>query len=265
LAAQQKIAYYELDVTKELTDTSWLSALSINKARALQVLPLGHREDGKLVIACGETALTGINVALQEMFGTEIYLVVARPSHIFELLERLEKKLEDSKEKSNYAAFLKEHSVEPNERLSESEIEQFTKSYLKGKLDTLLFVKAMGLVPQNVIAQISDPEAVISYLTSKNLITGEMTNLLTALHRIIKKQDVKMKQDKVMPTLIELLKEAYYLTPEAADWINSETATKKRPLTELLESNYLVSRPTIEHADMILDAFKKLVNRAKIY
>lgn len=265
LAAQQKIAYYELDVTKELTDTSWLTVMSINKARALQVLPLGRREDGKMVIACGETALTGIAEALQEMFGREIYIVAARPSHIYELLEKLEKKLEDTKEKSSYAEFIKEHKVEPYERLSDSEMEQFTKAYFRGKLETSIFLKAMGLIPSNVLSQAPDQESIISYLTSRNMMNGEITNLVTALSRIIKKQDTKSRQDKLMPTLLELLKEAYYITPEAADWVNGEANSKRKPLTELLDSNYLVSRPSIETANLILDAIKKLVNRAKIY
>ncbi len=265
LAAQQKIAYYELDMTKELTDTSWISVMSVSKARALQVLPLGRREDGKLVIACGETALSGISVALQEMFGPEIYIVAARPCHIFELLERLETKLEDAKQKSGYAEFLKEHKLEPYERLSESELEHLTKAYLKGKLETSLFIKATGFVNSNTLSQAPDQEAIISYLTSKNLISGEITNLVTALNRIIKKQDSKTRQNKVIPSLLEILKEAYYITPEAADWINNEVAVQKRPLKELLCNNYLVSLPSIENAEIMLDTLKKLVNKAKIY
>jgi len=265
LAVQQKMAYYELDTKMELQDTSWLSIMSTSKARALQVLPLGRRDDGKLVIACGESAWSGIATALQEIFGPNIYIVAARPSHIYDILERIEEKEETDKIKNSFAELLKERKVEPYERLSAEEAEQFGKSYLKGKLDIYLFIKAFGLANQNLLAQIPDKEAIISWLTSKNILSGEITNMIIALSKVIKKQDAKARQDKVMPSMLDLLMEAHYITSEAVDWINIEVKEKKKPLNELLVSNYLVAQETIEHADIVINALKKITVRAKIF
>lgn len=265
LAAQQKIAYYELDPRMEITDTGWLATMSINKARALQVLPIGSRDDGKLVIACGESALTGITTALQEMFGTEIYIVAARPSHIYEILERIENKIQEEKEKDSYAELLKQHKVEPYERLSENEYVQFMSSYFKGKLDTALFIKAIGLLSPIHLAQAQDQEALINLITSKNLISGEIMNLINALSKLVKKLDTESRQNKTIPELLDMLREAYYITNEAADWICKEAEKQKKPLGQMLESNLLVSGQTIESTLMVQDTLKKLLYKAKIY
>lgn len=265
LAAQQKMSYYELDTKLELSDISWLSSMSLGKARALQALPLGRREDGKWVIACGESAWSGIAGALQEIFGPEIYLVASRPSHIYDLLEKLEQKLNADKNMNSFNEFIKERKLEAYERLSEEEADQFLKAYLKGKLDIYLFIKALGLANQYVLSQITDRETVISWLSSKNLISGEMTNMIIALNKLVKKQDAKMRQEKVMPSLTDLLKEARYISSEAADWVNKAVVEKKKPLNTMLATNYLASKETIDNANFVIDALKKLTVRAKIF
>ncbi|HWT76770.1 MAG TPA: DUF5305 family protein [Mobilitalea sp.] len=265
LAAQQKMAYYELDAKMEPADTSWLSVLSINKARALQVLPLGHRSDGKLVIACGESAWAGIHEAIKEIFGPDIYIVASPPSRIYEILEILDDKIKSEKIKNSFAELLKEHKLEPYERLSEEETEQFVKSYQKGKLDIYLLIKSLGVTNSVILSQTQDKDAVLGLLTSKNQMNGETANLIMALNKVIKKQEAKDRQDKVMPGLLELLKEAYYITADAAEWVNKEVAASKKSFREVLESNYLVSKETIEQAASIIEALKKLTVRAKVY
>jgi hypothetical protein len=265
LAAQQRIAYYELDAKMEITDTGWLGAMSVNKARALQVLPVGRREDGKLVIACGESALTGITTALQEMFGKDIYIVAVRPSRIYEILERIEIKIQEEKEKDSYAELLKQRGVEPYERLSENEYIQFMNSYFAGKLDMPLFIKAIGLVSPIHFAEARDQESLIGLITSKNLISGEIMNLINSLRKLVKKLDASARQNKVIPELLDMLKEAYYITDEAADWISKEAEKQKKPLGQMMENNYLVSGQTIGNALMVLGTLKKTLYKAKIY
>ena len=89
--------------------------------------------------------------------------------------------------------------------------------------------------------------------------------MIIALSKVIKKQDAKARQDKVMPSMLDLLMEAHYITSEAVDWINIEVKEKKKPLNELLVSNYLVAQETIEHADIVINALKKITVRAKIF
>ncbi len=265
LAAQRKFPYYELEADMKLDDTSWLEIMNINKARALQALPLGKRTDGRLVIACGETAMTGIEEALKEMFGEKIYMVAAKPSRIYELLEHIEAKERDLKNAGSFMELLRAHKLEPYERLSANEGEQFVSTYLKGRLDIPLFIKASGLVSSNVLTLVPDPEGMLGYLNSKKYISGEITNLVLALSRIVKRQDVRLKKDKVMPSILDLLKEAYYINSDTSEWISTEGLVKKKPLAELLEENFLVSKQTVENAGMVLDTVKKLVHKSVIF
>ena len=265
LASQRNLPYYELDADSQVTDTSWLGIMNINKARALQVLPLGKRTDGRLVVACGETAMTGIEEALKEMFGKEIYIVATRPSRIYELLERIETKELELKNTGSFMELLKSQKLEPYERLSESEGEQFVNTYLKGRLEIPLFIKASGLVNASILSFITDSESTLSYLGSKNYISGEITNMILALARIVKRQDIRFKQDKVMPSVLDLLKEAYYINEDTAEWISTESLVNKKPFPVLLEENFLVSKQTIDNATMILYTLKKLVHKSVIF
>ncbi|HHV12632.1 MAG TPA: hypothetical protein GXX75_20360 [Clostridiales bacterium] len=265
IASQYKLPYYELDADMEIADTSWLGIMNVNMARALQALPLGKRTDGRLVIACGETAMAGIEKALKEMFGEEIYIVAAKPSRIYELLEHIEVKERNLKNAGSFQELLNARKLEPYERLSADEGEQFVSTYLKGRLDIPLFMKASGLVSPNILTSVPDPEGMLGYLNSKNYINGEMTNLVLALSRIVKRQDLRLKQDKVMPSILDLLKEAYYINSDTTEWVLTENLIKKKPIAELLEENFLVSKQTIGNAELVLDIFKKLANKSVIF
>lgn len=265
LAAQQKIAYYELNPDMDISDISWLDVMSINKARALQVLPIGNREDGKLVIACGESAMTGIRTALEEIFGNDIYMVAARPSHIFEILEKIENKIQDEKEKDSFSELMKQRGIEPQEHLTADEGQHFISSYQKGKLDIALFLKAAGFVSPINFSQVPDKDTVTSWLTGKNLVSGEYLNLISALSKLIKKQEQKARQDKIIPELLELLKEACYITEEAAEWVVKEAGDGKSSTIELLGINYLVSAQTISNAIQVLDIHRKLLKRVIVF
>ncbi len=262
LAAQQNISYYELDTKSEITDTSWLANMSLNKARVLQALPLGARVDGKMVVACGETAKAGITLALKEALGTDIYVVAARPSHIYEILDRIEKQEMD---KNGFTQLLKERKTEPYERLSDKEWEAFSMDYLKGKLNMSLFIKATGLIDAFQYSRIPSPELAIGWLTGKCLINGQVASLITTLDHIIAKQEKTQRQQKTIPELLELMKEAYYLSDDGAKWINNEHQQTDLPVKQLLECNFMVASETIEYAEMILATLKSLLNKAKIF
>ncbi len=265
LAAQQNIPYYELDEKMEFEDTSWVSSLSINKARGLQVLPLGKRADGRYVVACGESAWAGIRYALEDIFGLDLYIVAARPSRIFDILDKLEQKIQADKIKNSYGELLKDRSLEPYERITGEELELFEKTYRKGKLDNYLFIKAMGLTSPSLLAQVPDKESTISWLSSRSQIDGEVANLILAMNKIIKRMANKERQDKQLPDLLGLLEEACYITPDTADWVSYEMREQSRDLRELLVCNYLVSSRTLEHAGDTLRTLKKLINRVVIY
>ncbi len=262
LAAQQNISYYELDTKRDFTDTSWIANMSLNKARVLQALPLGTRVDGKMVVACGETAKAGITLALKEALGTDIYVVAARPSHIYEILDKIEKQ---EKEKKGIGQFLREHKTEAYERLSDRECETFTAAYYNGKIEMDLFIKAAGLIDTFQYSKIPSSEQTIGWLTGKGLINGQVASLISTLNHMVASQDRAIRQKKVIPELVELLKKAYYLSNEGANWITNEQQQTGLPMKQLLENNFLVAAETIEYAEMILETLKSLINKAKIF
>lgn len=262
LAAQHNIAYYELDPNKEITDTSWISKLGLHKAQTLQVLPLGYRKDNLLVVACGETAKTGISIALAEMLETEVYVVAACPSYIFQVLEKLEN---NEKSKRKYSEHKWDRRVEAYERISSKEWEQFMTTYHKGRIDAFLFLKASGFVDASAISQAPDNETIINWLIGKNLYNPQIINLFKTLDKLVKKQDYTSKQEKIVPDLLDLLESAYYITEEAADWIFNESEEQDIPIDQLLVSNYLVAAETVEYALIMIATLKSIISKPKIF
>ncbi len=262
LAAQQKVAYYELDSRKEYKDTSWIAKMSINKARALQVLPLGYRSDGMLVIACGDITKSGVTMVLREIFGEEIYIIAARPFKIYEILDKI-----DLQEKANngFTLLRREHRLEAYERLSEREWEQFTSSYYAGRMETGLFIKASGLVDPLQLVQIPNKDMAVSWLMGKGCINGQIANLIKTLERISARQDRNLRSSKVIPDLMELLSEAHYITRDEADWAVKKSKQVGWPLRQILVEDYMVAADTVEYAALVLDTMKSIVHKAKIY
>jgi hypothetical protein len=262
LAAQQNMAYYEINTEKEYTDTSWLSKMSVNKAKALQILPIGTRVDQKMVIACGETVKPGITTALKEAFGSDIFLVTSRPTKIYEVLDKL---AVDEKLKSGYAQLRRERKTEAYERLSEKEWEQFIAEYQIGKINDYLFIKSIGLVDQMQLSKVPNPDIVIGWLTGKGLINGQITNLIKTLEKMITRMDKGSRQQKKLPELLELLREACYLTEDSMNWVMNESKTTGVAVKPILESNYMVSSETIEYAELILSSLKSLISKPKVF
>jgi hypothetical protein len=165
--------------------------------------------DGKMVVACGETAKAGITLALKEALSTDIYVVAARPSHIYEILDKIEK---HEMEKNGLDQILKEHKTEANERLDDKEWETFMSAYNNGKIDIALFIKATGLIDDFQYSTIPSAEYTIGWLTGKSLINGQVASLITTLDQMIANQDKESRQKGVIPELIVLLQKAYYLS-----------------------------------------------------
>jgi hypothetical protein len=262
LAAQQKIAYYELDSKKEYKDIAWTSKMNVNKAKALQVLPLGYRSDGKLVIACGDAAKPGVCAALNEMFGEEIYTVSARPSKIYEILNKIDNSIKDY---SGYAQLLKERKTEAYERLNDKEWEQFTRNYYLGKIDTYLFMKASGLVEPLQLAQVPSKEIIISWLIGKGMINGQIANLIKSFERLNSKQDKEARQNKVLPELVDLLKEAHYINEEEANWAEQKAEQVGWSINQILVDDYLVAQDTMDYAMLVHNSIKSIIRKPKVY
>ncbi len=260
LAAQHNLSYYELQ-TDKIYDSSWLTMMSINKARALQALPMGYRTDGKMMVACGDPFNNGAILALKEALGLNIDIVAARPSQIYEILQRIEK---EEKEKNTITQQRKEHKPLSYERLSEEEWVYFMEEYMEGRIDTLLLMKASGFVNENQLAKAPNKEFILGWLTARGLLSGQTANLVISLAKLVGRQNRSDRQLRRIPELLELLQEAYYIKSQDAKWIYTEHLSTNVSLRHLLESNYLVARETIANAQQLLESLKSLVMRAKI-
>jgi hypothetical protein len=262
LAAQQNIAYYELDTKKDFDDTSWLTKMNINKARALQALPLGYRSDGKFVVACGDTAKAGMALTLQEILGIEIYVIAACPSHIYQILEKIENR---ERPKRKYSELFRDYKVDAYDRITQNEWIQFTNMYYKGKIDMTIFLKATGIVDPVLLAQVPANETIINWLTSKNLISGQVVNFIKTLDKMTNELDGNSRKTKVIPDLLDLLEEAFYITSETADWVYIESDELDQPIDQILVDNYMVSNETIDYAVLILESLNSILNKPKIF
>jgi hypothetical protein len=230
--------------------------MTIIKARTLSALPLGLRADGKLVIACSEPSREGIHVALQEMFGSDIYLVASKPSAIYEVLELID---ERERNKTDYQNVSGETQVTPFERLTEKEREQFLAAYYRGTIIHDLFLKASGLATSALFIQAPEQEPIISWLISKNIIPGEIANLMKGLETFIKAMEFKARQEKMRPTLLDLLASANYLTGETVEWCKREIILQGVTIDWLLINNYLSSAETIRYANILINTLQSLL------
>lgn len=258
LAAQQKVDYYELDATKAITDTSWIAQMSIDKARALMALPLGRRADGKLVIVCSELSKDGVKNALLEMFGSEIYLVAARPSAIYESLERIH----TSMQQIDLTAQESDNRLEPFERLSEQEQARFVEFYIRGKISHGLLLKATGVFEPATIDRVMETEHDIDTMRNSQLIDTEFTNLLRSLDRITQAMHWKLRHEKKLPQLMDLLINANYLSVETVEWVNRELQLQRLELAQVLINNYIVSAQTVKNATIVLDTLGSVLYKS---
>lgn len=257
LASQLKIDYYELDAGKEISDLSWKDKLGIHMARAFQALPLGIRADGKTVVACGDISKTGIKDALKDILHTDVHIVSSKPSAIYEVLDRLEAQ---EKQKQSYLAAENGNRVTPYERLSEKEREQFLNAYYRGNILHNLLLKASGLVDPIVLAQVPEQDSILSWLVSRNSLGGEIVNLIKALDKVIEAMDFRIRQEKKLPEMIELLVKANYITVETTAWLKNEQPVQNTEVGRFITDNYLVSAATVENAMLLLNTLLSILH-----
>ncbi len=256
LAAQQNMDYYELDPAVVSADAGWLERLSIQRARAMMVLPLGERADGKLVAACSEISREGIQQALEEILGQEIFMVAARPSAVYQALERLETKV---RKKGDLSESIGENDAVVSRPLAEKEREQFIASYIRGRLIHDLLLQASGLVDQATLHQVPEQEDLLAWLVTRNNIPTDFANLIKGLDKAVEAMDWKSRQQKKVPGLVDLLTKANYLTSNTMDWINRELSLQTIPIEQLLQLNFLVSGETLQHTGDLIHLLESIL------
>lgn len=256
LATQSGFDYYELNENADIIDNEWIDILDIEKARIFQVIPLGNRDDGKLVVACGDVSKKGLYEALKELFNDEVYIVAAKPSAIFERLNYIQKR------RDNHiicATSENDSCSTQGDRLSGREREEFKNSYYRGEIMYDLLLKASGKVDASIIDQASEHDNLLNWLVNNNKVNDEFANLLKGLGRTVESMDAQSRREKQIPSLAEILIKANYLTSDSIEWVNNEFPATGQSIEEFMVRNYLVSEKTIESAAFILDIFKSII------
>lgn len=260
LAAQHGTDYYELNPS-DINKLDWLEKMSIKEATAFLALPLGTRSDGKIVIACGDISRESIIEALREKFGKEAHLVAVRPSKVYETLKLFN---EIAKEKAGLIPARLPKQAAPYEQLSIREGEEFVEGFYRGKFRYDLFLKAAAMTDSDILLQKPEKEPVIGWLVSKNFISADFANLVKGLDKLTQAMDWKKRQEKHIPSILELLQEANYLTLETIDWINQEHNIQGIKVTELLQNNCLASNETIRNATFLLAIMNSILNKMPV-
>lgn len=235
LAAQQELDYVELDpmVVNHVGD--WLGWISLKEAKALHVLPIGRRNDGKLVVACGDPTMEGVKKAIHEMFGGNTILVVARPSLIREGIERLEKK----DQLANVAMVnLDDIHKAPHERITAEEHSEFKTAFGMGQLMVKPLIKAAGIA---------------------NPLPCELSSLITGMEKAIQAMSEKSRSEGRLPELVDILVASQYLTKNSLDWVNREHTNSSLTIEEFLYVNHLASERTIKNVRMLLKVVDELL------
>lgn len=261
LAAQQNVVYYEVDPNKEITDLSWTSVLNLKTARALQVLPLGRRSDGAMIIACSEPGKEGVRNALKEIFGNETILVAARPSTLYQILDRLEGQEEQTAKIKPLSVSVQ---IPPYESLTDEERDVFIASYYRGNIQFGLFMKAAGFADHSILSQAPEQEALVPWLVNRKVIDGRIANMMKGLLEATEAMDFNTRQEKGLPSLLELLQYADYLTNEAAEWAKLESKVQNLSLEKLLTNNFMASSDTIQIGRVVLSTMASILNKSTL-
>ncbi len=253
LAAQSKLDYYEAGEEVVVGKPELLEKKNVNKAKALMAFPLGVRADQTLVVACSEFSREGITQELKKVFERELHMAAVSPSFINRCFQQL-----DTKEELPKSVATTQDTPLPKE-LSEKEQKEFITAYYHGTVDISLILQYMGFLDQELLIQKPKKEGILPWLVGKQIISGEISNMMKGLDKAVKNLELKERQSKQCPTLTKLLIHSNYITPESEDWIRSELEVQKLPLNQLLVDNYLASPKTVEQAEFLIDALKRLV------
>jgi len=256
LAAQLGFDYFELHENTDTIDKKWIDVIGVERARIFQVMPLGNRADGKLVVACGDVSRQGLNEALEELFHNEVYIVAAKPSAIYGMLNYIQK---------SYGNYIICDSPEdegcliPAERLSKQEREEFKESYYRGNVMYDLLLKASGKADSFIIEQASRYDNILNWMVNNNIVNDEFVNLLKGLSKIVESMDSKNRRENQIPELTEILLKANYLTNDTMEWIHNEFNGSELPIEDFMKRNYLVSEETIDNAVLILKTLRSIL------
>ncbi len=258
IAAQNNIPYVELEPSDVKIDEELLKKMSLNQARALEALPLGLREDGRLVVACVTPYHTGTRDALKEIFKTEIAAVAARPSVIYQLIDKL---YDEEEADNNRSVSFASGQDELSSRLTTEEKGRLIDNYKKGSLLTELYLEAAGLAGRNLIARAPEKEPLLQWLTNNSYLDSTLAQLITGIRLAVEGMEQGRRQQLSIPDLKTVLLRANFLTADTAEWVNKEAARRGLGFEKVLVDSYLATNDFVAKAMWLLNVLGKILHQ----
>lgn len=165
------------------------------------------------------------------------------------------------KQRSNNTSNDTVKQLSPYERLTDEERDQFTASYYRGHIMYRLFLKASGLVDPVILSQAPEDETAAGWFVNKSVIDGEIANLMYGLENLTGAMDWIVRQEKQVPTLLELLQKSNYLTQASVEWIQQELKPQGLPVGQMLTRNFLLSDETLAKTVLILNTLDSILSK----
>jgi len=253
LAAQSNIRFLHLDPSSLMIDEELLKKFTLNRARALEALPLGLKKDGKLVVVCANPSRKGIAEALAEVYKVEIELVATLPSTIYQTIEHL---TQNEKSRLNLKPGEKDES---KQNLSKDEQENFLKNYVLGNIDLEQILKGFGLVGDQTLANVPDKELLLQSLVNSHFISSQTAHILNGIKAAVLKMNRADLEMHDLPKLEDVLIKANYLTQKDFDWARRESIREGVGMEKILLSNYLISQDSLNDVKSLLDKLSLLL------
>lgn len=260
IAAQKNMSFIELDPEQQEIDRHWLMNMTLDQARALEAVPLGKREDGKLVVACADPFKRGVQEALQELFKLEIVTIAARPSAIYKLIEQMysdEQRRRSVSKKDDLEQIFHPHG------LAQEEWQRFKAGYEEGSLRMDLYLKASDLVGQTVIAHAPQKELLLQWLSNKAYVDNELAQLMAGMKLAVSGMEQGLRQELKVPALGDVLVQANFLTPANYEWVKREMDRQGLPLEQTLTDSFLTSAATVKKALWLLHVLENILIDSK--
>lgn len=256
LAAQAGVTFLQLgSLPDDVLDLSLLAKLTPARARVLEAVPVGVRQDGKLVVACGAPARKGLKDALEELFATDVEIVAAVPSEVYKFIDSME----PDTDRGGMPLYIAdpEKSAEQN-TLSNEEISDFRFSYRQGSFRIRLFLKAVGCARSPTFSPAPD-EDIFRWIVNNGYMDGESAHLLASMKSACESMGMSRSRSLEVPSILEVLQKANYLPGDIASAVKSMEPDDDQKLDQYLTTNYITSPGTIQKIRSLLAVLRKLL------
>lgn len=248
LAAQEGLTYLEIDSDKIRISRDWLMDMTLEELKSIQLVPIGIRKDGRLVIACARPVKDELKKSLSRKFKRDLIFVMTRTSSIRSLLEQLEANstTEQSEKGFNFV------NLDEEKRL-------FAEMYYNGVFDLSRFLKASAMVRPNVLSGIPANTQILRWLINNAFIDVESAHLLSAIKNASEEMDEEARKTNKVPSLVHVLFKAGYLTESDVKKIRKDAPEANPWQRVVIQEAFLATQETLNKAVSLLEQLARLV------